>query len=398
VIRGLARGARVQLTRDLRRDIKRGHPWVFADAVRLPSGLEPGEIVSVVRDDRVVASGYVDPSGPLAVRICTTHPRERVDLAWAAARLDRALALRGSLFGQTAHTDGYRLVNGEGDGLPGLVVDRYGDTLVIKPDGPIAEAFWDLDAVADALTARTGLLKIYARSRSRGGAEGLTLRGEVGPETPFVEHGVRFVVDVREGQKTGFFLDQREHRVRLGGLAKDRRVLNVFGYTGGFSVHAGLGGARHVTTVDIAAPAITAASRNWRENSLPEDRHEGVSADAFAYLERAGVNGGARWDLVVLDPPAFAPSRKALPQALAAYRRLVALGAAVVSPGGLLFIASCSAHVPREALLEAAEEGVSEARRRATVLALGGQPPDHPFPLACPELAYLKTALLALDG
>ncbi len=396
MIAGLSKRAKVILTRDLRRDIKRGHPWVFADAVRLPKGLTQGEIVAIERDDRIVGHGYVDPDGPLAVRVCTTAPREFPDATWAKARLQAAIALRKSLF-PTPETDGYRLVNGEGDGLPGLVVDRYGDVLVIKPDGPIAEAFWDLEAVADTLIAETNVANIYARSRTRGGAEGMTLRGEVSHETRFTEDGVRFVVDVREGQKTGFFLDQREHRIRLGRLSKGRRVLNVFGYTGGFSIHAGLGGATHVTTVDIAAPAIEAARRNWAENRLPTDRHDGVSADAFSFLETAARDGGPRWELVILDPPAFAPSRKALPQALAAYKRLVGLGARVVTPGGLLFIASCSAHVPREALLGATEEGLSEARRRGSVLSIGGQPPDHPFPLACAELAYLKTALLALD-
>jgi len=403
------------LTRDLRRDLKRGHPWVFADAVRLPAGIAPGTLVTLERDQRVVGQGYADPEGPLAIRMLTTDPKETVDAA-IAQHLTAAIALRKSLFpshevgreggrdgGREGGRDGgrddggkvsgYRVVNGEGDGLPGLVVDRYGDVLVIKTDGPIADAFWDVTALAEHLAEALGVATVYGRARSRGGAEGRPLLGAAPGLTPFREGPATLWVDVVNGQKTGYFLDQREHRIRVGTMAAGRRVLNMFGYNGGFSIQAGKGGARHVTTVDLAAPAIAEADRCWAANGLDPALHRGVTADAFAFLEAADA---ASYDLVVLDPPAFAPNRKSLPQALAAYQRLAGLGARVTSPGGILLLASCSAHVTMTELIGTIEEGVSAARRKADVLAIGGQPPDHPWPLACPELAYLKAVYLRI--
>jgi len=396
-VNAAARPARRQvavLTRDLRRDLKRGHPWIFADAVRLPAGISAGTIVSVERDQRVVGQGYADPEGPLAIRMLTTDPRGSVDVV-IRARLAAAVSLRKSLFGEggDGQVTGYRVVNGEGDGLPGLVVDRYADVLVIKTDGPVAEAFWDVSALASELAEMLGVASIYGRVRSRGGAEGHALIGSAPGLTAFREGPATLYVDVVHGQKTGYFLDQREHRLRVGTMSSGRRVLNVFGYNGGFSIHAGKGGASHVTTVDLAAPAIAEADRCWAANGLDPTLHRGVATDAFAFLEAATP---ASYDLVVLDPPAFAPNRKSLPQALAAYQRLAGLGARVTSGNGILLVASCSAHVTLTELIGAIEEGVSGAKRRADVLAIGGQPPDHPWPLACPELAYLKAVYLRI--
>lgn len=395
LVRGASRGREVVLSRDLRRELKRGHPWVYADAVRLGPNLEPGEIVTVLggdgRDKRAVGRGYVDPQGPLAVRMCSLD-RGAVDDAWAEALIERAIVFRTTMFSR-GDTTGYRLINGEGDGLPGLVVDRYGDTLVIKTDGPIADAFWDVDGLASHLAARLGVTSVYGRVRSRGGAEGRALVGPA-PSGPiaFSERGLAFEADVVSGQKTGFFFDQRDNRTRVGELARGRRVLNAFGYTGGFSVHAGKGGATHVTTLDLARPAIEAAETNWRKNGLPPEAHAGVVADVFEHLDQTTD----RWDLIVLDPPAFAPGKQALPQALAAYRRVVTAGARVATADALMLVASCSAHVRMHDLMAAVEEGIGDARRRATLLFSAGQPPDHPSPLACPELAYLKAIYLRL--
>jgi 23S rRNA (cytosine1962-C5)-methyltransferase len=221
----------------------------------------------------------------------------------------------------------------------------------------------------------------------------------VAPTEPvtFLENGVWFTADVLRGQKTGFFLDQRENRARVRQLSAGRRVLNLFGYTGGFSVYAGLGGAEHVTTVDLASPAVEAAEAHWLLNGLPHRGHEGVVADAFDYLEHA-ARGGLHWDLVIADPPAFAPNQAAVPNALAAYRRLIAASAAATAPGGWLCAASCSSHVSLPEFLEACEGGIGQARRRATVFGIQGQPFDHPTPLAMPEFRYLKFVAMRVDA
>ena len=388
--------ARVTLTRDLRRAIKRGHPWIFSNAVRIPAGAEPGAIALIAdKSGRPLAVGYVDPEGPLAVRVCSPEPGVHLDDAWAEAGLERALGLRRGLF--DAATTGYRAVNGEGDGLPGLVFDVYGRTGVLKLDGPIAERFWDAAGLGAWLAERLDLDAVYQRHRSRGEPAGRPLVGPT-PTAPvhFLEHGARYTADVVVGQKTGFFLDQRDNRARVAQLARDRRVLNVFGYTGGFSVAAGRAGARHVTTVDLARPAIEAAEAHWRLNDLDPAAHEGVTADAFAVLDDA-ARAKRRWDLVVLDPPAFAPSRDAAEGAVNAYTRMITGGARVTEAGGLCIAASCSAHVDLAAFVAACEEGVAQARRRGTVLGIYGQPADHPAPLACPELRYLKCVFMALD-
>lgn len=384
------------LSRDLTRAVRRGHPWVFADALReRPAAPLGAPAVLLDKKGKAIARGYYDAEGPLAFRACVPDASVPVNAAWAEGQLRRAVGLRSRLF--DGQTTGYRLVNGEGDGLPGLVVDRYDDTAVVRLDGPAAEAFWrDGEGVAAWLARELGLNRVYQRERSRGGARGRALVGEE-PSAPvaFREYGVPFAADVVAGQKTGFFFDQRENRRRIGGLSRGARVLNVFGYTGGFSVWAGVGGAREVTTVDLAAPAIAAAEANWALAGLPPTAHRGVAADAFAFLEAAAAAGEC-WDVVVLDPPSFAPRKTAAEAAVLAYTRIVTLGAAVVAPGGVLAAASCSSHVGAAEFLGACQDGVGGARRRAQLLDVAGQPPDHPAPLAAPELRYLKFVLMGV--
>jgi len=389
---------RLMMARDLRRTVKRGHPWLFKDAFRDFPSCAPGQLALIMgKDQRPVAHAYIDPEGPLTARILSTEPREAIDDAWVIGRLERAIDLRERLFGGS-DTTGYRLVNGEGDGLPGLVMDRYGDVIVIKTDGPIALAFWEVDALGAWICKRLGVSTVYARERSRGGAEGYTITGAL-PDggVRFTEHGVRWRADVAAGQKTGFFLDQREPRDFVRLLARKRSVLNTFGYTGGFSVAAGIGGATAVVTVDIAPAAIAEADRAWLDNDLPPASHRGIAIDAFEFLAKA-KDKNERWDIVVLDPPAFAPNKKSVPTALAAYRRLIEAGARVTAPGGVLLAASCSAHVDLGSFMEAIEEGLSAARRVGQTLRIAGQPADHPAPLACAELRYLKAVFLQLDG
>ena len=382
----------LRLARNLVRTVKRGHPWVFAEALRdlppAPSGAHA--VLLDNRKGREIARGFYDSKSPLAFRACTVEPGERLNEAWAERRLARALALRRSLFDNLpadGATTGFRLCNGEGDGLPGLVCDVYGDTAVLQFDGAGPANFWQAEGIARWLRRR-------GSEDALGHPPGLALVGPA-PAAPvsFVENGVRFTADVVHGQKTGFFLDQRENRQRIRQFSAGRRVLNLFGYTGGFSVYAGLGGARHVTTVDAARPAVEAAGRHWQLNQLPPDGHDPVAADVFQFLDGA-ARQGQTWELVISDPPSFAASQEAVAPALSAYQRLAGAAAAVTTAGGFLAAASCSSHVELQPFLAACEEGISAARRQATVLGIYGQPPDHPWPLACPEFRYLKFVLM----
>ncbi|MFN8457744.1 MAG: class I SAM-dependent rRNA methyltransferase [Anaerolineae bacterium] len=388
---------RLRLGRDLTRSIKRGHPWVYAEALRERPPAPPGAQAILLdnKKGQELARGFYDPRSPLAFRVCSTTPGEVLNERWAEKRLSRALALRQTLFDE--RTTGFRLFNGEGDGLPGLIGDIYGDTAVLQLDGPGSAGFWHSSGIAAWLAEKLSLKCVVERSRGESKGAGRALWGEL-PSAPvtFVENGVQFRADVVRGQKTGFFFDQRDNRQKVGEVAANRRVLNVFGYTGGFSVYAGLGGASRVTTVDIAAPALAAAQANWELNGLPPAQHETVAADAFEFLAETAASQRV-WDLVVVDPPSFAASQAAVAKAIAAYQKLIGAAAAVTAGEGLLAAASCSSHVSLEAFLKASEEGMSLARRRATVLTIGGQPADHPTPLALPEFRYLKFVLMRVE-
>jgi len=386
----------LRLNRDLSRTIKRGHPWIYADALRdLPRAAAGSPAILLDnRKGQPIAVGFFDPDSPLAFRVCDTDGRARLDQRWAEGRLRDAFALRKSLFDST--TTGYRLLNGEGDSTPGLVVDVYGDTAVLKLDGPGPIGFWDPVGIAEWVSHAISITCVYERRKERG-REGRVLVGTE-PQVPvsFLENGLRFTADIVRGQKTGFFLDQRDNRHLIRSLARDRTVLNVFSYTGGFSVAAGMGGATRVTTIDLAQPAIEAAREHWRRNELPESQHEAVAADAFEFLADASAHK-KRWDIVIVDPPSFAPNQESVAKASAAYQTLITSGARVTSRGGLLAAASCSSHIDLPHFLNLCEEGISEARRRGTVLAIQGQPPDHPSPLALPEFRYLKFVLLRVE-
>ncbi|MGB0591405.1 MAG: class I SAM-dependent rRNA methyltransferase [Myxococcota bacterium] len=387
---------RLTLSRDLTRSLRRGHPWVFADALKhTPDGTAGAHAALSDRRGKPIARGFYDPESPLAFRACTVTRKGYLDDEWAAAQLEHAVQLRDLLIDRRI-TTGYRLFNGEGDGLPGLVVDVYGDTAVLKLDGPAPEGFWDAKGIAEWVSERLNLSRVYQRDRTRTGPQGRALVGAA-PDAPvqFLEHGLRFAADVVQGQKTGFFLDQRENRQLIRSMAAGRQTLNVFGYTGGFSVYAGAGGATRVTTVDIAKPAIAASEANMALNGLSAC-HEAVAEDAFAFLEGA-AEAKRSWDLVILDPPSFAPNRQSADRAGSAYERLVTAGARVTAPGGLLAAASCSSHVGLEAFTRHVENGVGGARRRATVLGIHQQPSDHPTPLPFQDFRYLKLLLLRLD-
>ena len=399
--------ASLALQKDLVRHLRAGHPWVFRKAVeRAPKGLGAGAIVDVVEgggSGRFVARGYLDPHSAIAVRVLTREPAEAVDAAFWRRRVARAAALRSEL---VQGTNGYRLVHGESDGLPGVVVDRYDRFAVLKLYS--AGLTPHRGAIVEAVRAEApGLAGVFGRDEigrddadDGSGGEGEAGSGRVlwGAEPPeriaIDEHGMTVLVDVRRGQKTGFFLDQRENRALVRGLATGRaEALNLFGYTGGFSVAAALGGSRHVVTVDVDSDAIALARENFRANGLDPADHAFATEDAFEILARYRREG-RRFDLVVCDPPAFAKSQKAVEGALAGYASLNRAALAVLAPGGLLVTASCSARVSPEQFADAVKEAAFKARVDLQLVRETRQPPDHPVSLQFREGRYLKCLVL----
>jgi 23S rRNA (cytosine1962-C5)-methyltransferase len=383
---------RLKLVRERTRTLKQGYPWIYRDWLKeLPAA--PAGSRAMVRDKEggLLAFGMYDPTGPLAVRVCALE-REKLDDDLIRAKLDAALALRRTLFDE--RTNGFRLLNGEGDGVPGLTCDLYGRHAVLKLDGDAPAGFWNVDAVADWLAERLAIADVFLKFRSDAKTRGRAVRGKV-PTEPvrFVENGLHFQANLVEGQKTGFFFDQRDNRARIGALSRGRSVLNLFAYTGGFSVYAGVNGATEVTSVDLAKPAMEESRRNWALNNLPESQHHTSASDVFQFLEAARAEKRT-WDLIIVDPPSFAPAQRHVEKAIASYQALFASAFQVLAPGGVIALSSCSSHIPPETFFELTEAAVSKARRRATVLGVYGQPADHPFPLACRELQYLKFLLL----
>ncbi len=396
---------RVEIAQKGAAAVRRGHPWLFREALlRPPRDLEAGAVVELVHGAEVLGAGLWDPISPIAVRV---HERPdagrggrvpRLDVGSFARRIEAALARREALF-RSGHTTAFRLVNGEGDRIPGLVVDRYEHVAVVRTDGDAIAAWTDrlVPVLAKALAPR-GVRSITLRDtqeRDARSAKTSLLHGEPAPERlTILEHGMKMEVDLARGQKTGAFLDQRENRLRVRSLAAGRRrALNLFSYAGGFSLAAALGGTKEVVSVDVAAGAHATAQKSFRANDLDPGAHRFVTADAFDWLEKAAA-GGERFDLVVSDPPSFAPNERALPKALAAYARLHRLCAAVLAPGGVFCAASCSSHVGLEAFLATLDDAAL-GRGDLVVQGTFGPPEDHPTLASFPEGRYLKMVVLA---
>ena len=386
----LPRPPRLALRKELARHLRAGHPWVFRDALA-NADLPTGTVVDVVdRGGAVLGRGLYDRASPIAVRICDFTARAAIDHRFVEARLGEALAARRGVI-DPRESDAFRWCNGEGDFLPGVVVDLYGPVAVVRFDGAAAATWrpWVVQSVA-RLGAPLGVRHVYERSR---GEVGAVLHGGPPPVPVEIrEAQVRFAVDVVHGQKTGTFLDQRENRRAIRPFAAGARVLNLFAYQGGFSVHAALAGARTVLSVDAAAAALDAARANFVLNRLDPAAHEFVCDDAFAFLQRAHGEG-RRFDLVIVDPPSFAPSEKALPRALLAYRDLHAAALRLLAPSGVIAFASCSSHVTHDAFVGTIRDGAGRAGVPLRLLEVRGQPGDHPTPPAFVEGRYLKFIL-----
>jgi len=375
------------------RPVRQGHPWVFSGALReLDPSLPPGAIVRLCAADGVpLGVGYVNPRCTIAVRLLSRRD-EPIDARFVAGRIAAAAALRRRVVG--TDTDAYRLINGEGDGLPGVLVDRYADVLVVQLLTAGADQLKPLllQALTDVLRPRAVVERSEGAVRA---AEGLApssgvLVGALGEGEAVRENGLRFMVQPGAGQKTGHFCDQRDNRGRFRALAADARVLDAFAYSGGFAVHAGAGGAARVVAVDSSGAAIAAAEHNWRLNQLPPERATFVAADVGRYLR----DSDETYDLLSLDPPALVKQRKDVARGARAYKDLNLWAMRRARPGALLFTFTCSQHVDAVLFRKIVAGAAADAGRAASVVAHLGPGPDHPVALGHPEGEYLHGLLL----
>ncbi len=378
------------------KSLQHRHPWIFTGAVeRIKGEPQSGETVAV-RDTHgaFLALAAYSPKSQILGRVWTYRENETVDEAFLRARLARAIGLRQEL---AKVTDGMRLVHGESDGLPGLVVDRYGDTLVMQVLSAGMERW--RGALADLLVELTGCANLYERSDAEvRDLEGLParagiLRGKLPAPLVIREHGLKFYVDVEKGQKTGFYLDQRDNRRRVGELANGKDVLNCFCYSGGFSLSALQGGARSVLSVDSSAEALALARENLTLNNLPADRAEWLEADVFKSL-RLMRDQGKSFDLIVLDPPKFAPTAHHAANAARAYKDINLWALKLLRPGGLLATFSCSGGVTADLFQKILAGAAMDANVTAQIVGRFAADADHPAVLNFPEGEYLKGLLL----
>lgn len=392
----------LKLRRGKEDSLDRFHPWVFSGALtEMPgedSGIEEGDLVSVVASDgRVIGTGHFQ-IGSIAVRMLT-FADEKIDETFYRRRLTEALRLRQTLGLRRDDNNAYRLVHGEGDFLPGLVVDIYGDTAVLQAHSP--GMHFARNIIARELTEieDAGVKNVYYKSETT-----LPYKARLDPQNDYiigsysgniaVENGLKFHIDWLRGQKTGFFVDQRDNRSLLKKYSAGRRVLNMFCYTGGFSVYALDGGAELVHSVDSSAKAISLTDANAELNFPGDPRHKSFAEDAFKYLDN--MESGI-YDLIILDPPAFAKHRSALRNALRGYQRLNARAFEKIAPGGIVFTFSCSQAVSKEQFRLAVFSAAAQSRRKVRILHQLTQPADHPVNIYHPEGEYLKGLVLYVE-
>ena len=382
------------------RAIRHGFPWVYADELvldRRTNALAAGTL-AVLEDAerRPLGLVTVNPGSKIVARMLDREPAAEVDQGWFEARLSRALALRERLYPGPF----YRLVHAESDGLPGVVIDRFGDVAVVQPNAAWAETL--LEPLVAALVAVTGVATVIKNGSGRArGLEGLAEEMAVvhgaapaGP-LPVPMNGATYMADLMGGQKTGLFYDQRENHAFAARLARGARVLDVFTHVGGFALAALAGGAVSALAVDASAPALALAEAGAKASGFAG--FETRQGDAFAVLEALGTEG-ARFDLVICDPPAFAPARPALEAGLRAYERIARLAAPLVAPGGYLVLCSCSHAADLSGFRNACARGIGRGGRRGQVIHTGFAGPDHPVLPQLAESSYLKALAFRLDG
>ena len=381
------------------RRLAEGAPWAFADEIamdRRTKNLSPGTLVRLVEGDRPPGLAAFNPASTIAARLLDPDPEAEIGVDWFTARIRHAQALRETLFEAPFH----RLIHAEGDALPGIIADRFGDTMVLQPNAAWAERL--LEPLSKALLEVTGArnLVVNATSRARR-LEGLeeyleVTHGAVDAPIPAPMNGATYLADVTTGQKTGLYFDQRPNHAFAARLAKGKRVLDVFTHVGGFALAALAAGATSALAVDSSAPALALAAQGAGLTGVAE-RFESRRSDAFDALKTL-ADEGAEFDIVICDPPSFAPNKGALANGLRAYQRLARLAAARVVPGGWLVLCSCSHAADPESFHRANTRGMAAAGRQAALVHSGRAGPDHPSHLALPETSYLKALFYRLDG
>ncbi|WP_074769477.1 class I SAM-dependent rRNA methyltransferase [Magnetospirillum fulvum] len=378
--------------------LRAGHPWVFSNEIEMTPEtrlLPPGGLVSLIDagGERLGIATF-NPHSLISVRLLSRDPAQTIDRAFLAARLSAALALRQTLYPRPF----YRLIHSEADGLPGLVVDRFGDVLAVQTNTAGMERLLpDLLAVFDALLSPRAVVLLVNDSPARI-HEGLqpehrVVAGSIDGPVELEENGCRFVADLQDGQKTGWFYDQRDNRAAVARVSAGRRVLDVYTYAGGFAVQAAIAGASEVIAVDRSETSLALAARAAELNKVAVQT---VRAESFAEMERLAA-AGEKFGVVVVDPPAFVKSRKDLGAGAKGYRKMTRLAAALVEPGGFLFCASCSHHMPVEAFALETARGLQQAGRSGRIIRSAGASSDHPVHPWLPESAYLKALMYQLD-
>ncbi len=388
---------RLRLGKPLGDAIAAGHPWIFDRALPLPAHqIAPGTLAHVEDERGPVAQVFLDPGSPIRARVVERDLARPLDAEWAHRR-GQSAAARRARDPLLATCDAIRAIHGEADSCPGLVIDVYAGTAVAVFDGAAASAFWTPHLPAVLAGLRDGGVA-FDRTWVKGDRRGAAPYA-IGAAPPALieirEDEARFAVDVVGGQKTGFFLDQRDNRRAIAAHAAGASVLNLFCYTGGFSLKAGLGGAASVTSVDSAPKAIESLADNLRRTGLDPATHQPICADAFAYLTESRARG-RRWDLVIADPPSFAPSERTKGAALRGYARLAEACLAVTEPGGRFALASCSSHITEADLLGVLAEAAATAGATLRVRLSAGAASDHPLLPGFPEGRYLKFLLCDL--
>lgn len=387
-------GPLIQLPKFLQAELTAGHPWIYRNHIPAGFTAETGTWIQAICGD-ISVWGLWDADSQLALRIYSrTGP---LDAAQVAARVKSAWQLRQALL--SSETSAYRLINGEGDGMPGIVVDVYGPYAVVATYGLAVQTLLPLVVAAlKQVLSPAGILVRRMTADEGGPASPQWVHGEPAPsDLQIMEHGVHFFADLMQGHKTGLYLDQRENRQTLGQFSRGARVLNLYAYTGAFSVIAALSGARHVTSVDIAAPALQRAQDNFRLNRLDPAQHQFLVRDCYDFL-KASAAANDEYDTIICDPPSMAHSRAQLDDALRAYTLLNALGLRLVRDGGFYAASSCTAQVSPELFRQMLVQSARRVGRDAQIVHEAGHAWDHPVKLAHAEGRYLKFVILRVTA